>query len=96
MACDVDTTLENACESGIGKVDDEVMLLKLIAQLTCEIEDTLAGGGGGGVVSGNILGSGSPTGVVTPTALGQFYSDTTGFALYQAFGLTNTSWHQWI
>lgn len=95
MACDVDTTLENACESGIGKVDDEVMLLRIIAQLSCEIQDALAGGGGG-VVSGNVLGSGSPQGVVTPAAAGQFYSDTTGFGLWQAFGATNTSWHQWI
>lgn len=96
MACDLDTTLENACESGIGKVDDEILLLKLIAQLTCEIQDALSGGGGGGAVTANLLGSGSPVGVVTPSAAGQFYSDTTNDTLWQAFGTTSADWHNWI
>lgn len=99
MACDLDTTLENACESGIGKVDDEILLLKLIAQLTCEIQDALSGGGGGGAVSPNINGAVSPVGVVTPAAENQFYrwDDAYGagqHSLFQATGLTSADWWQ--
>ena len=53
----------------------------------------LANGGGG---TSNETGSGSPVGVVTPTAIGQFYSDFTNGVLWQATGLTNTSWIQWV
>lgn len=49
MACDLSTTQAAACESGIGKLDNPVSLLQLIAQLSCEIAD--AGGGGGGTPS---------------------------------------------
>lgn len=52
-------------------------------------------GGGGGTA--NATGHGSPTGVRTPAAVGQFYTDLDAPALYQATGLTNTSWSiQWI
>ncbi len=52
--------------------------------------------GGSGTVSPNLSGAGSPVGVVTPNAVNQFYRDTTGNALWQATGLTNTSWIQWV
>jgi len=43
MPCDLPTTQLAACESGIGKLDSPIELLKIIAQLSCEIAD--AGGG---------------------------------------------------
>ncbi len=43
-----------------------------------------------------VRGSGSPIGVVTPGFLGQFYSDTTTPALWEATGATNADWFQWI
>jgi len=52
--------------------------------------------GGGGIACANAEGSGSPVGVVTPSCAGQFYSDTTNDVLWQARGLTNADWHQWI
>lgn len=54
----------------------------------------LAGGGAG--VS-NLLGIGSPVGVVTPDALGQFYTDRTTPGqpiVWQATGLTNADWER--
>lgn len=45
MACDLETTIEESCTSGIGKIQDPIMLLKIIAYLMCEIADS--GGGGG-------------------------------------------------
>ena len=36
MACDISTLQSNACESGIGLVNDELTLLRIIAQLTAE------------------------------------------------------------
>lgn len=32
MACSLTTVQENYCESSIGKLDDEIMLLRVIAQ----------------------------------------------------------------
>ncbi len=52
--------------------------------------------GGSTLGCANAEGSGSPVGVVTPSCAGQFYSDTTGDVLWQARGLTNADWHQWI
>lgn len=46
--------------------------------------------------SNNTSGSGSPVGVVTPGAVNQFYRDTTTPGLWQATGLTNADWIQWI
>lgn len=53
MACDLSTTQAAACESGIGKLDSPIELLKVIAQLSCEIADAGSGGGtpGGGLNS---------------------------------------------
>lgn len=51
MPCNADTTLTQACSSGIGRVRDPVTLLQLIAQLTCEASK----GGGGGVPAGTIV-----------------------------------------
>lgn len=48
MACDLIATELAACESGIGKIDSQTRLLRLIAQLSCEISDAGGGGGGGG------------------------------------------------
>lgn len=44
--------------------------------------------------AGNLSGSGSPVGVVTPTAIYQIYRDTDADTYYWATGLTNTDWHQ--
>lgn len=43
----------------------------------------------------NVSGSGSPIGVVTPTASNQFYRSTTGPGLYQSTGLTSNDWLLW-
>lgn len=53
MACDLSTTQAAACESGIGKLDSPIELLKVIAQLSCEIANASSGGGtpGGGLNS---------------------------------------------
>lgn len=50
MACNVNTTLANACTSGIGKLTNPIQLLQVIAQTSCEV----AAGGGGGSGSGQI------------------------------------------
>lgn len=47
MACDITTIQTDACTSGIGKVQDPIALLQLIAQLTCEAAEAAGGGGGG-------------------------------------------------
>jgi hypothetical protein len=50
---------------------------------------------GAGTVN-NINGVGSPVGVITPVVVNQFYRDTAANSLWQATGLTNTDWFQWI
>lgn len=45
MACDINTTLANACTSGIGKLTNPIQLLQVIAQTSCEVA---AGGGSSG------------------------------------------------
>jgi hypothetical protein len=52
----------------------------------------LAGGGG----SANLSGAGSPVGVVTPTAINQFYRDTSNNTLWESTGLGASDWIQWI
>lgn len=42
--------------------------------------------------SASITGSGSPVGSVTPQAVGEFFFDSAGPALYIATGLTNADW----
>lgn len=44
----------------------------------------------------NKSGAGSPLGVVLPDFEEQFYRDTIGNALWQATGLTDNDWIQWI
>jgi len=94
MACEYEAVQEAACASGIGKLDSQVKLLQVIAQLLCEIADA---GGGGGLAPANLFGSGDPTGVVTPNGIGQFYTDTSTppiYALWQATGVADTDWIQ--
>lgn len=43
-----------------------------------------------------LTGAGTPVGSVVPTYVGQFYTDLTGTQLFQASGLTNADWIQWI
>lgn len=52
MPCNLSTIQSEACTSGIGKIQDPVKLLQLIAQLTCEASE-----GGGGAVWGQITGT---------------------------------------
>ncbi len=97
MACELETTQEAACESGIGKLDSPIVLLQIIAQLTCELADS----GGGGLAPANIVSVGSPVGVVTPDAIGQFYTALNLFGvgqhgLFQAIGATSADWVEWI
>jgi len=40
MACDLTTTLQSACASGIAKETNPLVLLQIIAQLTCELVDS--------------------------------------------------------
>ncbi len=90
MPCDVDDTLEAACTSGIGKVDDEVMLLRIIAQLTCELVDA-GGGGTGGAGSVGVV---DPEGVVTATP-GTSYYNTANFTFwFKTSGSGSTGWQQ--
>ena len=64
MACDITIAQLQSCASGIGKLQDSIKLLQIIAQLMCEVQ----GGGGGG--SGQIkiydpaLGTPNDSGVV--------------------------------
>ena len=44
MACDITIAQLQSCASGIGKLQDSIKLLQIIAQLMCEVQ----GGGGGG------------------------------------------------
>lgn len=79
---------ESKCLCGAGGSNAERMIMALLQRIA-------EGGGGGG--SENLLGSGSPVGVVTPTAAGQFYTDTTNVplpVLWQATGLTDADWLQ--
>lgn len=52
MPCDLETIQEEACASGLGKLQNAVPLLQAIAQLLCEIVD---GGGGGGGANGQVM-----------------------------------------
>lgn len=45
---------------------------------------------------GDVSGSGSPVGSVTPSFVNQFYRRTDSPELWQATGLTNADWVQWI
>jgi hypothetical protein len=84
---------ESGCFTCFGMTLGQANVLVLLNA----ISDAFGGGGGGGgALSANLSGAGSPVGVVTPTALNQFYRDTTGNALYQSTGLTSADWINWI
>lgn len=82
---------ETSCYTCLGMSVPEAVTLVLLNEI-----DLAVGGGGGGGVSANLVGSGSPVGVVTPAQIGQFYSDSTNDVLWQALGATSADWHQWI
>ena len=46
------------------------------------------------LAEGDLEGSGSPVGVVTPNRIGQYYQDTSGPTYYISTGLTNNDWTQ--
>jgi len=84
MPCELSTTQDELCVSGIGKVQDSTKLLQIIAQLTCEAAE---GGGGGGVtqfiqltdVPNSYVGQGGMGVRVNAGATGlEFYTITSG------------------
>jgi len=90
MSCDPQAIIDEAsclqCQ-----IPDGMMFPALIS-VACAI----AQGGGGALACSNAFGVVDPTGVVTPTCVGQFYTNTALDTLWQATGLTNADWHQWI
>lgn len=87
MALDKNTLLQEVnCFTCLGISIPQALIIALLQRI---VEQTMG-------VFPNLLGSGSPIGVVTPAGPGQFYSDTTNDVLWQAFGPTDTDWHQWI
>jgi len=89
MACDLETILAAACESGIGKVNNPVQLKQIIAQLLCEFVES----GGGGTCAA-LSGDAPPDGVVTPEFIGQLYNQNNGEAFFYSDGLTSADWVQ--
>lgn len=89
MACDLETTIEESCTSGIGKIQDPIMLLKIIAYLMCEIADS--GGGGGAALDV----TGDPNGVLVSDH-NQFAWDAVGKFLWVNEGVDGSTgpWHQ--
>lgn len=88
MSCDPQALIDEAnCLQ--CKIPDGMMFPALIS-VAC----TIAANGSGGCE--NQIGLVSPVGVVTPDCLGQFYTDTVLDVLWQATGLTNLDWHQWV
>lgn len=86
MPCDLPTIQAAACESGIGKLDNELALLRVIAQLTCEIASAPAPSGGE-----NLEGIESPLNVITPDFIGQVFVQSDG-TIWQAGSLLSSSW----
>ncbi|MFA7243463.1 MAG: hypothetical protein WC091_25430 [Sulfuricellaceae bacterium] len=84
MACDLTTIQTDACTSGIGKVQDPIQLLQLIAQLVCEAAE----GGGGGGSAYVISGVGAP--VADPGVTAAIYFDTATGVQYNFY---SGSWH---
>ena len=68
MACSLASTQTAACTSGIAKVRDPIMLLQLIAELTCEV----AQGSGIKIWRGFLsqTGTNAPTAVILENTLG--------------------------
>jgi hypothetical protein len=77
-----ETTLAEAIANGFDKLSSRDVML-------CILEGASTGGTGA-----PLSGSGSPVGVVTPTAVGQTYLDITTPGFWASNGLTNTSWTQ--
>lgn len=91
MACNLTSTKASACASGIGKEANPIILLQLIAQLTCEIA---AAGGGTGTTQVYIYTTATPNGEITPTATGQpalAYKESGGPVFW--WDVTNQVWH---
>lgn len=82
MACNLDTVLSAACTSHIGMVNDPILLLQIIAQLSCEASS--AASSNGGVTAG----VGAPTS--TPTTDAAIYIDTSTGAVFYYY---SSAWH---
>jgi len=82
MACNLDTVLSAACTSHIGMVNDPILLLQIIAQLSCEVSSAAASSGG------VTAGVGAPSS--TPTTDAAIYFDTATGVQYNWF---SNSWH---
>ncbi len=78
---------------GDGLSAADIMELALLAN----ISNAIAGGGGGGGVGAPLLGTtANPNGSVLSQYAGQFYTNTSGSTLWQAYSVSNNDWHQWI
>jgi hypothetical protein len=73
MACQIDEILADACENGFSCLPSLREYDIVIAQLLCDLKDSLAGGISG--VSGVYSGHGDPTGVVVPSGSAAVYFD---------------------
>lgn len=83
MACDLTTIQEEACTSEIGKVTSEIMLLRLIAQLTCE-----AAASSSAATAAVSSGVGAP--VADPGVTTAIYIDTSTGVVYYWY---TSAWH---
>lgn len=92
MSCDPQAIIDEA-ECLQCMIPPGLMGAALLS-VACAIAQSGGGGGGGGCA--NTFGVVDPIGVVTPTCLGQFYSNTVFDSLWQATGLTNADWKQWV
>jgi len=88
MPCDLEITQAAACDSGIGKLDNELALLRIIAQLSCEIADASASGGGCFQCSS---GAGAPVAAPSVTTQPAQYRDTTSGFNYR-WDVQSQSW----
>ena len=82
MACDLTTTQTNACTSGIGKVQDPIKLLQIIAQLQCELASSASS-------SGSVLSGVGPP-VAAPAGTAAIYFDTLTGVQYNYY---SGAWH---
>ena len=87
--CSTKTLLASAISAGLMEISEKQQMA-VETYLDCQLNNS----GGGG--SGNLSGSGSPVGVVTPSAAGVLYADYTTPGLWESNGTTNTSWIQLI
>lgn len=87
MACDLETIQTEACTSGIGKVQDRIALLQIIAQLTCEASQ--GGGGGGGAYVLTLAGGWESANAAASTTY------FIGSDLYNSTRAGNTTYNLW-